>query len=78
MDFNFSLIHRNPAVLGLHGKVLVAGGDTWGGFCVKLPEASLVSGGANFTGSKTDPSPAKAEPISISGSTSGITYLKKK
>jgi len=43
-DFIFLLIDIE---LGLHGKILVAGGIQGGGFCEKLLEASPVSDRAN-------------------------------
>ena len=63
--------------MGLHGKVFVAGGATGMASvrsCQKLPLCPIKLMPA---GSKTDPPLAKAEPISNSGSTSGITYLRK-
>jgi len=39
------------SVLGLHGKVLVAGGYV-GGFCEKPPEASPISNRANANGGR--------------------------
>ena len=64
-------------VLGLHGKVLVAGSTTRVASvrrCQKLPPCLIEPMPAS---SKTDPLLAKAEPISNSGSASGITYLRK-
>jgi len=49
-----------------------------GGFCEKLPEASLRSHRPMPVGSKTDLPLAKAEPMSNSGSTSWITDLRRK
>jgi len=60
-------------VMGLHGKVLVAGGYR-GGFCEKLPPCLTEPVPA---GSKTDPPLPKAEPISDGGSASVITDLRK-
>ena len=42
-----------------------------------MPEASPKSNRANAATSKRDPPPAKAEPISDGGSTSGITDLRR-
>ena len=64
--------------MALCGKVLVAEGVTGVASvrsCWKLPLCPTQSMPA---GSKTDPPPAKAEPISHSGSTSVITYLRRK
>ena len=69
--------HKSSIVLGLRGKVLVVGGGYRGGFCGKLLEASLCPIEPMPASSKTDPPLAKAEPISNSGSASGITYLRK-
>ena len=50
-----------------------------GGFCKKLLEASPVFEREPIpAGSKTNPPPAKAEPISDSGNASVITFLRRK
>ena len=67
----------NHVVLGLRGKVLVAGGATGVASvrsCQKLPLCPIEPMPA---GSKTDPQLAKAEPISDGGSASGITDLRR-
>ena len=64
-------------VLGLRGKVLVAGGATGVASvrrCQKLPLCPIEPMPAS---SKMDPLLAKAELISDSGSASGITSLRK-
>ena len=66
------------SVLVLCGKVLVAGGVTGVTSvrsCWKLP---LCMTEPMPDGSKMDPPPAKSESISDSGSTSVITYLRRK
>jgi len=63
--------------MGLHGKVLVVGGAIGVASvrsCEKLPPCLIKPVPA---GSKMDPPPPKAKPISNSGSTSVITYLRK-
>ena len=56
-----------------------SGGGYRGGFCKKLLEASPVFKREPIpAGSKTDPPPAKAEPISDSGNASVITFLRRK
>jgi len=63
-------------VLGLCGKVLVAGGATGVASvrrCQNLPPCPIEPVPA---GSKTDP-PLQDEPISNSGSASGIRYLSR-
>ena len=60
-------------MLGLHGKVLVAGGATGVASvrsCQKLPLCLMEPMSAGY---KIDPLPTKAEPISNGGSASGIT-----
>jgi len=61
--------------VGLRGKVFGSQGGYRGGFCEKLPEASPMSNRANA--SRLQDRPAKAERISDSGSTSGITYSRR-
>jgi len=64
-------------VIGLHGKVLVVGGALGVASlrsCEKLPPYLIEPMPAS---SKTDPSLAKAKPISNSGSASVITYLRR-
>ena len=54
------------------------GGGYRGGFCQKLLEASPVFEREPIPAvSKTDPPPAKAEPISDRGSDSVMTYLRR-
>jgi len=63
--------------MGLCGKVLVAGwaiGVASVRCCKKLPPYLMKP---VLAGSKTDPPLAKAKPISDSGSSSGITYLRR-
>ena len=48
--------------------------DCRGSFCERTPEAAPMSGRAS---SKTNPLLVKVEPISDTGSTSVITYLRK-
>ena len=69
---------RSLNVLALCGKVLVAGGVTGVASvrsCWKLP---LCSREPIPAGSKTDPLPAKAKPISDSGNASVIMFLRRK
>ena len=64
-------------VLGLRGKVLVAGGATGVAAvrsCQKLPLCLIEPMPAS---SKSNPPLAKAEPISNSGNASVIAYLRK-
>jgi len=64
-------------VMGLCGKVLVAGGVVGVASmrsCEKLPPHLIKPGPA---GSKTDPPLAKAKPVSDGGSTSLITDLRR-
>ena len=64
-------------MLGLCGKVVVAGGAIGVASvrsCLKLPLCLIKPMPA---GSKMDPLLAKAEPISDGGSASVITYLRK-
>jgi len=60
-------------LMGLCGKILVTGGYR-SGFCENLPPRLIKPMPA---GSKMDLLLAKANPISDSGSTSVITYLRK-
>jgi len=63
--------------MGLHGKVLVAGGAIGVASvrsCQKLPPCLIKPVPA---GSKMDPPLAKAKPSSDGGSASVITYLRK-
>ena len=71
-----SLLSLTQPVLGVRGKVWVAGGLR-GGFCENLLEASPRADRANATGSMTAPPLAKAEPISDGASASGITDLRR-
>ena len=64
-------------VMGLHGKVLVAGGGYRGGFCQKLLAAFPMSDNPEPAGSKTDPLLAKAKQISNGDSASVIAYLRR-
>ena len=64
--------------MALHCKVLVAGrvtGVVSVRSCWKLP---LCLTEPTPAGSKTDPPPAKAEPISDRGNASVITFLRRK
>jgi len=64
--------------VGLHGKVLTAGGVKGGGFCEKLLEASPCLIQSMPACSKTDPLLAKAKTISDGGSSSGVvTYIRR-
>lgn len=67
----------NLTLLGLHGQVLVAVGDTRVASvsCQKLPPCPAESMPG---GSRMDLLPAKAGPIMNGGNTSVITYLRKK
>jgi len=70
-------VSRWPEVLGLCGKVLVAGEVTGMASmrsCKKLPSYLIETMPA---GSKMDPPLAKAKPISDDGSSSVITYLRR-
>ncbi|RMC10379.1 hypothetical protein DUI87_13182 [Hirundo rustica rustica] len=62
----------------LHGLILVVGEGYRTGFFEKPPEASPMFNRANASSSKRNPLLAKAKPISDGGSTSGITYLRRK
>ena len=67
-----------PTVLDLCDKVLVAVGVYRCGFCNKLLEVSpLFEREPIPARSKTDPLLAKAEPISDSGNTSVIIFLRR-
>jgi len=65
-------------VLGLHGKVFIAGGATGVASVRSCWKLSLCPTEPVPASSKLDLLLAKAEPISDSGSTSGVTHLRRK
>jgi len=67
------LLNIFVSVMGLSGKVLVAGGYR-GGFCEKLPPPLIKP---VLAGSKTDPLLPKAKTISDGSRASVITYVRK-
>ena len=63
--------------MGLRGKVLVAGGYR-DGFCEKLLEASPKSDKANDSRLQDGRAAGQGQAMSDGGSTSVITYLRRK
>ena len=56
-----NLLVPHVGVLGLHGKVLLAGAGYRGGFCEKLLEASPVSDRANASRLQDEPATSQGQ-----------------